>query len=229
MDLLRNKLVGYSHIIWDWNGTLLADVEHIWESTAAVLQRFKMPEISFAHYREEFSLPLDEYYQKLGFDSSQVSWQEVAHAFQEEYLQRFKKAELYPGSRELLAELGAQGKINSVLSASSQTFLQQALEHFALGDLFAHVYGVPNHYALGKAERGIELLRETGIPAETSLLIGDTDHDLEVGREMGVEVLLIADGHQTYERLSRIHHNVLESRYQGVKVTRLPTQLSSSS
>jgi hypothetical protein len=30
---------------------------------------------------------------------------------------------------------------------------------------------------------------------------------------MGVDVLLIADGHQTYERLRGVHDNVLPSRY----------------
>ena len=46
-----------------------------------------------------------------------------------------------------------------------------------------------------------------------TVLIGDTDHDLEVGRSMGVEVLLIADGHQSYNRLIKCHDNVMKSRY----------------
>ncbi len=43
-------------------------------------------------------------------------------------------------------------------------------------------------------------------------MIGDTDHDLEVGNELGIDVLLIADGHQSFEKLKNVHDNVIETR-----------------
>jgi phosphoglycolate phosphatase len=43
-------------------------------------------------------------------------------------------------------------------------------------------------------------------------LIGDTDHDLEVGLALGVDVILLSDGHQSPERLSALHHTVLHHR-----------------
>ena len=39
-------------------------------------------------------------------------------------------------------------------------------------------------------------------------MIGDTDHDHEVGVAMGVDVLLVAHGHQSEARLRAVHDRV---------------------
>jgi phosphoglycolate phosphatase len=213
MDSLREKLVGYQHIIWDWNGTILADVEQIWRATAATLAQFNLPPVSVEAYRRDFCLPLEVYYQKLGFDLGTVSYTEVAKTFQREYLRCFSEAEVFPGTHSLLGDIKAAGKTNSLLSAAGQKMLDHSVAHYGVAHYFTHIYGVPNELARGKGARGLELMRETGFAHQKTLLIGDTDHDLEVGTEMGIEVLLIADGHQSYERLRDLHHNVLESRF----------------
>jgi len=59
-------------------------------------------------------------------------------------------------------------------------------------------------------QRGHDLLRESGVPATRTLLIGDTDHDLEVGHALGISVLLVTHGHQSAERLKRLHHDVID-------------------
>ncbi len=213
MELLRKKLSPYQHFIWDWNGTLLEDVQQIWEATIQVLTRFNKPGFTKEVYRREFCLPLSDYYQKVGFDLEHTSYREIAEAFQEEYLLRYKEAKLFAGTIELIEQLNQEGKSNVILSASSQGFLDHNVEHFGIRQHFSHIYGVANHLAQGKGLRGLEMLRETALPTERTLLIGDTDHDLAVGQEMGIAVLLIADGHQNFERLSSLHHNVLSSRY----------------
>jgi phosphoglycolate phosphatase len=68
-------------------------------------------------------------------------------------------------------------------------------------------------HAAGKLERGKELLVQSRMPKETTLLIGDTDHDLEVGKALGIEVLLLADGHQSFSRLNAKHDRILKSRH----------------
>ena len=78
---------------------------------------------------------------------------------------------------------------------------------------FDHIFGIDNHYAGSKLERGRELIEKSRISPSQTLLIGDTDHDLQVANELGIDALLIADGYQSFNKLSQLHHNVLESRY----------------
>jgi phosphoglycolate phosphatase len=42
-------------------------------------------------------------------------------------------------------------------------------------------------------------------------MIGDTVHDFEVASEMGVKCILIADGHQSEERLLKTNVPVLKN------------------
>ena len=57
-------------------------------------------------------------------------------------------------------------------------------------------------------------MRSKGIDSHACVLIGDTDHDIEVAEAMGVDVIILADGHQSYSRLAGKHPNIIPSRYQ---------------
>jgi phosphoglycolate phosphatase len=42
-------------------------------------------------------------------------------------------------------------------------------------------------------------------------MIGDTNHDFEVAQELGINCVLVADGHQSYERLKETGAEVVSS------------------
>ena len=59
----------YTHIIWDFNGTVLDDVEAGIRSVNDMLAARGLPVItSVAQYRELFSFPVIDYYRRLGLD-----------------------------------------------------------------------------------------------------------------------------------------------------------------
>ena len=43
------------------------------------------------------------------------------------------------------------------------------------------------------------------------LLVGDTIHDYEVSQEIGCDCLLVANGHQSYERLALLEVDIVNS------------------
>ena len=71
--------------------------------------------------------------------------------------------------------------------------------------------GLDNIYAHSKTELGRAWVAELGIPAGDILLIGDTLHDLEVARELGVDCVLVAAGHHPADRLRRATDRVLDN------------------
>jgi phosphoglycolate phosphatase len=203
---------GKKHVIWDWNGTLLDDVELVVEIVGVLLEEQKKKSITPQQYRDLFCFPIVEYYRRLGFDFEKVSFETLSLRFIEAYKKGFAAMKLHPGAKELLHELRSEGYTQSVLSASQESALRKQLSHHKILECFKHVYGLTDHYAASKVERGRQLIAAAGIPAAETILVGDTDHDLEVGKEMGVDVLLLGDGHQSYERLKALHHRVLRSR-----------------
>ena len=88
--------------------------------------------------------------------------------------------------------------------------MHDMMSQFGLSQYFDFVFGIGDRLAVSKVQRGHDLMRESGVPAARTLLIGDTDHDLEVGRALGISVLLVTHGHQSAERLKRLHHDVID-------------------
>ena len=61
--------------------------------------------------------------------------------------------------------------------------------------------GINNHYASGKTDIGKAWINEMQYDPHEVLMIGDTLHDLDVAGKMGVECILIAQGHTSRARL----------------------------
>ena len=58
----------YQHIIWDYNGTLLNDVNLCVEVINDMLSSRNLPLMTVDKYRELFDFPVKDYYAKTGFD-----------------------------------------------------------------------------------------------------------------------------------------------------------------
>ena len=55
----------YSHILWDWNGTLLNDVDCAVASVNDILVQNGLPATDFDTYVQTMEYPLEVYYRKL--------------------------------------------------------------------------------------------------------------------------------------------------------------------
>ena len=53
-------------------------------------------------------------------------------------------------------------------------------------------------------------MRHIGVKPEKTIMIGDTDHDLEVAEALGIELILVDHGHQCATRLRKVHHRVMK-------------------
>jgi phosphoglycolate phosphatase len=210
MQQLFHRLGDIDHVIWDWNGTLLDDVPHAVDTINFLLEPRGLPLLSIERYREVFSFPIRQYYETLGFDLQAESFVGLCDQFIDRFMAKVGECPLAPGSRELLAQIKASGKKQSVLSATEQGTLHDMMSLFGLSHYFDFVFGIADRLAVGKVQRGHELMRESDVPATRTLLIGDTDHDLEVGHALGISVLLVTHGHQSAARLKRLHHDVID-------------------
>jgi phosphoglycolate phosphatase len=72
------------------------------------------------------------------------------------------------------------------------------------------VIGISNIYAESKVSVGREYITRSGIDTGKTVLIGDTVHDYEVAQALGVDCILIANGHQSKHRLLECGGPVLD-------------------
>ena len=66
-------------IFWDWNGTLLDDVDFTHGCLNWMLETHGYPQrYDLAEYREIFGFPIEEYYLRAGFDFARHPYPELA-------------------------------------------------------------------------------------------------------------------------------------------------------
>lgn len=193
---------GYRHLIWDWNGTLLDDAWLCHQIINGLLRQRGLSAVTEERYQRIFGFPLEGYCRLLGFDLEREPYQVVSDAFNVEYEARRLECGLRQGTRGVLEAVRGRGVSQSVLSAYAQEALEEIVAHFGLRPFFGAVVGVDNGYGLGKVAAGLRRVAELGCAPGQVLLVGDTLHDLEVARAMGVDCALIPSGHQGRDRLA---------------------------
>lgn len=203
-------LEGVEHVVWDWNGTLLDDLDHCVRVINGMLAEHELGRIDRDQYRAVFEFPVRRYYERLGFDLSGERFELLARRFIDAYDRDAEACSLHDGVPSVLGSLAARGTTSSILTAARTASVESMLVHHRIAGCFSAVAGLDDHYAAGKIERGRSWLRESGLDAERLLLVGDTVHDHEVGDALGVRVVLVAAGHHAADRLAVLGCPVLE-------------------
>ena len=190
-------------IIWDWNGTLLNDTQLCVHTINELLVRRELPALSVADYKEVFSFPVENYYQKIGFDFEIEPFEVPAMEFISRYNEQVNNCSLHPDSVKILSYFQSLGIKQYVLSAMQQDVLEECLLRQNIRQFFDHVSGLDNHFAVSKIDNGMKLIADLRLDPSELVLIGDTIHDFEVATELGCQCVLVTNGHQSREVLQK--------------------------
>jgi phosphoglycolate phosphatase len=196
-------------IIWDWNGTLLNDTDICVSCMNRVLEKRGLELLDVPRYREIFTFPVIDYYLKAGLDLNKEAFEIPAMEFIKLYHESLHSADLFPCVKDVLKSFKNRDYYQAVLSAMEHESLEASLKDKGVFPYFDIITGINDHYAHSKLEIGKELMGAIHFKRSEMLLIGDSLHDLEVANELGIECVLVANGHQSYERLSERAPTVL--------------------
>lgn len=203
----------YSHIIFDFNGTILNDVETGIKSINVLLSRRNLPLIdSVAKYHSFFRFPIIDYYRAVGFDIDGEGYDVLAHEWVEQYMKFSADAKMYDGVARVLSELKSRGARLVMLTMTERAMLEKQLIPLGIRDYFDDIVGLDNIYAESKLDIGKQWMALT--KPRKALMIGDTTHDYEVAQAMGADCILISQGHNSKTTLSQcgvpVFDNILE-------------------
>ena len=114
-----------SLVLWDWNGTLLDDVDLCVDALNRLLRIYHYPQqYSLTQYREIFGFPIEDYYIRAGFDFSKNSYKELADDYMQDYLARAGACPLAESAVPALSLLKGAGVQQVILSASNLPVLE---------------------------------------------------------------------------------------------------------
>jgi len=200
-DLKPEKMHGGDMIIWDWNGTLLNDIDICIESINRLLDKRGRNRITKEDYLKFFRFPVIDFYKDLGFDFEKESFNALSDEYINHYIRIESNSSLHDGALDLLYNFRS-GHIKQVLlSAMEQNTLTESVKKFNIYHYFQEIVGVRNFYGHGKLDSARQFIERTSVSPGSITLLGDTIHDHEVAKTLGCNCILISGGHQPYEKL----------------------------
>lgn len=191
----------YRHIIWDWNGTIVDDVDLTVEITNLQLAEAGVPEISIEQHRAAFQIPIANYYREIGLPTTPETMPSIDRAYHDSYHEARHRLTLFSDLIPTMETMRTYQCGHSILSALPHELLGEHLVQVNLEGAFRKVIGRKTVHAESKVEAGRGLLKELNLGAADILVIGDTVYDHEVAHALGADCALIARGHQNLARL----------------------------
>lgn len=188
----------YTHIIWDFNGTILNDVQTGIDAVNVLLDRYgKKPLESAEQYRKIFGFPVIDYYDSIGLERENFA--RYAPEWVREYNLREPYAPIFDGVIGMLQYFQQQGIPQYLLSATEQQMLGAQVDRLGIRAYFDELIGQDGIEAHGKADTAKRFAER--VQPKCALFIGDSLHDFEVAQTIGAECVLLAWGHQDRVRL----------------------------
>jgi len=86
-----------------------------------------------------------------------------------------------------------------IVSSCEQNILNNWLARYGITHFFEAVTGADNLCAESKTERAIHLMENYGLEPSETVFVGDTAHDFDTAKALGVDALLVTYGHQSPE------------------------------
>lgn len=110
---------------------------------------------------------------------------------------------LLPGIKELLQKLNEQDYLLAVATSRSRRSLSAALDKLQLHHFFASTRTADETFSKPHPQMILELLDELQVEPHQTLMVGDTEHDLQMAKNAGVDAVAVSCGLHTTETLLR--------------------------
>ena len=199
----------YTHILWDWNGTLLDDVGISIDCVNVLLKKLGKEPTNLQEYYQMMEIPLQKYYENL-FKSrgNELKYELCTENFQETYPKFIDKAKLMNGAQEMLEFFKSQGCKQFIVSSFEKNYLNEYVNKFGVANYFEAISGDDDIYCAPKSQRALDLVK--GLEKRKILYIGDTEADFITAKDVGCDCILICKGHQPREVLEKIFCPVVD-------------------
>jgi phosphoglycolate phosphatase-like HAD superfamily hydrolase len=192
---------GERHLVWDWNGTLLADLPLVVAAANAVFDALGGPRVTPEHHRQFFRRPISDYYSLvLGRTVPEIEFVQLNKLFHDAYEAGLAGCPLTDGAADALRAWGGR---QSLLSMWFHADLVPAVEAYGLTEYFVRIDGRDRLIDAGdhKLPYLVNHLAALRLDGADVVLIGDTVDDAVAATAAGAKCVLYSGGHSGVEPL----------------------------
>ncbi len=193
-----------STLIFDFDGTLadtLAAIVHIINSHS---EEFRIPTLSESDVERMRSLSGREMLRH--YEISRLRLPKLVRHSQKELHKRIDEIELFPGIRELVLRLKAEGFRLGILTSNSGANVHKLLRARDL-DVFDFIHSETRLFGKKRALR--RLLRRRRLRRDEVVYVGDEVRDIEACRKVPIPVISVSWGFHRREKLASLRPDYL--------------------
>jgi phosphoglycolate phosphatase len=189
-------------IVFDWDGTLMDSEAQIVSCLHAAIADLRLDPMDDDTVKNVIGLGLREAVDTLvpGRDA----------AFQQSFVQQYRKhwfqsesSSLFAGVRATLDICRQHNLLLGVATGKARRGLQRVLDETGLVDCFDATRCADETLSKPHPQMLLELMEELDISPEQTIMVGDTEYDMEMATNAGAGKVAVSSGVHTEARLNR--------------------------
>ena len=208
-----------THLVWDWNGTLLDDLSLVVEATNRAFAAVGGRSLDSDEHRRTFRRPVAEFYAEIlerAVDAEEFG--RLDRIFHDAYRLGLTTTSL---AADAMLALKSWPGSQSLLSMWFHSELVPAVDTYGLTGVFTRVDGLRTEIGGDlKAGHLARHLDELGVPGDRAVLIGDSLDDALAAESVGAAAVLYTGGFTHPARLRASGRPVADTLVEAVRVAR---------
>ena len=184
----------YQLIVFDWDGTLMDSTGHIVNCMRQAITQLELAPLTDSAISHIIGLGLNEAAYALYPDASAKTIEQLANAYRDIWLRDPIETPLFSNARNLIQSLSEQDYFLGIATGKSRNGLDKVLVSTELGPLFHATRCASECHSKPHPQMLEELITYFGVDANKTLMIGDTEYDLQMAHNAGADSLGISHG-----------------------------------
>ena len=181
------------NIIFDWSGVVKDCVNsHLWVVNEIFLE-FGVPKISLKEFKEKWEQPYMKFYNKY---IPNLTLENEQKAYKKAFL-KCPKSYSYKGMVELIKDLKKRGVKMVIVSSDFIENLNKEIIEYDLENIFIDVI----HNSHNKTNDVINVINKYNFNKLETVIVGDSNHEIEVGKKAGIKTIGATWGFTNKEKL----------------------------
>lgn len=190
-------------LIFDWDGTLMDSEAQIVYCMQAAITDLALDTRSPEQIKNIIGLGLREAITSLYPGCDEDLPQRMTEQYRQHWLARAEEAPLFPGVEETLTALHEAGYLLAVATGKGRVGLDKVLNHTGLAELFHATRCSDETQSKPHPQMLREIHTQLKVEPEHSVMIGDTEYDMEMARRAGAHPIAVSYGvHEKHRLLS---------------------------
>ena len=192
-----NDSLHVNHVCFDLDGTIIDSYNTIYKTTVKTLKILKI----------SGPLPENEFYKRIGHHFIDIfremnvhvpNFEEFIEVYKEHYFDFIDDSKIFKGVIDTLEFLNKNNILVSLLTTKMQSQADKIIDHFNLRNHFSFVMG--RREGIANKPSGEPLLficDALNVIPENTLMVGDTELDIQCGKNAGAQTCAALYGYRT--------------------------------